>query len=123
MTEKGKRDEWFLVVRRRFKMESDQVHRRRNDLCPRSFSINFCCCSQIEMCRLSFGGKGNQGHARRFVEGLIHGGERRNAGNIAQALNGGPVRSLQAVISSGVWQDHQGCNAPTGVSGALAGTP
>ena len=38
-----------------------------------------------------FGGKGNQGHARRFVEGLIHGGERRNAENIAQAMNGGPV--------------------------------
>ena len=26
-----------------------------------------------------FGGEGNQGHARRFVEGLLHGGERRNA--------------------------------------------
>ena len=23
-----------------------------------------------------FGGEGNQGHARRFVEGLLHGGER-----------------------------------------------
>ena len=52
-----------------------------------------------------FGGEGNQRHARRFVEGLIHGGERRNAENIAQAMNGGPVRSLQAFISSGVWQD------------------
>ena len=54
-----------------------------------------------------FGGKGNQGHARRFVEGLIHGGERRNAENIAQAMNGGPVRSLQAFISSGVWYDRE----------------
>jgi SRSO17 transposase len=54
-----------------------------------------------------FGGEGNQGHARRFVEGLIHGGERRNAENIAQAMNGGPVRSLQAFISSGVWQDRE----------------
>src|SRR5271166_1625945 len=54
-----------------------------------------------------FGGEGNQGHARRFVEGLIHGGERRNAENIAQAMNGGPVRSLQAFISSGVWYDRE----------------
>ena len=54
-----------------------------------------------------FGGEGNQGHARRFVEGLLHGGERRNAENIAQAMSGGPVRSLQAFISSGVWQDRE----------------
>jgi SRSO17 transposase len=54
-----------------------------------------------------FGGEGNQGHARRFVEGLIHGGERRNAENIAQAMAGGPVRSLQAFISNGVWQDRE----------------
>ena len=54
-----------------------------------------------------FGGEGNQGHARRFVEGLIHGGERRNAENIAQAMNGGPVRSLQAFITSGVWYDRE----------------
>src|SRR5271169_2878253 len=54
-----------------------------------------------------FGGEGNQGHARRFVEGLIHGGERRNAENIAQAMNGGPVRSLQAFISNGVWYDRE----------------
>ena len=54
-----------------------------------------------------FGGEGNQGHARRFVEGLIHSGERRNAENIAQAMNGGPVRSLQAFISSGVWYDRE----------------
>src|SRR4051812_15889314 len=47
----------------------------------------------------------NQGHARRFVQGLLHGGERRNAENIAQAMHGGPVRSLQAFISSGVWPD------------------
>jgi SRSO17 transposase len=54
-----------------------------------------------------FGGEGNQGHARRFVEGLLHGGERRNAENIAQAMSGGPVRSLQAFISSGVWPDRE----------------
>ena len=52
-----------------------------------------------------FGGEGNQGHACRFVEGLLHGGERRNAENVAQAMSGGPVRSLQAFTSSGVWRD------------------
>jgi SRSO17 transposase len=52
-----------------------------------------------------FGRDENQAHARRFVQGLLHRGERRNAENIAQAINGGPVRSLQAFISSGVWPD------------------
>ena len=54
-----------------------------------------------------FGGEGNEAHARRFVQGLLHGGERRNAENIAQATNGGPVRSLQAFISTGVWSDRE----------------
>jgi SRSO17 transposase len=53
-----------------------------------------------------FGGEGNQGHVRRFVEGLLHCSERRNAENIAQAMSGGPVRSLQA-FSSGVRQDRE----------------
>jgi len=44
---------------------------------------------------------------RRFVEGLLHGGEWRNAENIAQAMSGGPVRSLQAFSSSSVWQDRE----------------
>src|SRR3954453_17695693 len=47
----------------------------------------------------------NQTHARRFVQGLLHGGERRNAENIAQAMSGGPVRSLQAFITTGAWPD------------------
>src|SRR5262249_40230126 len=33
------------------------------------------------------------------------GGERRNAENIAQAMDGGPVRSLQAFLTSGAWPD------------------
>jgi hypothetical protein len=41
-----------------------------------------------------FGGEGDQAHARRFVEGRLHGGERRNTENIAQTIDGGPVRSL-----------------------------
>jgi SRSO17 transposase len=52
-----------------------------------------------------FGRDENLGHARRFVQGLLHGGERRNVENIAQTMSGGPVRSLQAFIATGVWQD------------------
>jgi SRSO17 transposase len=52
-----------------------------------------------------FGRNENQTHVRRFVQGLLHGGERRNTENIAQAMTGGPVRSLQAFISTGVWPD------------------
>ena len=54
-----------------------------------------------------FGPEGNQAHARRFVQGLLHGGERRNAENIAEAMSGGPVRSLQAFITTGVWTDRE----------------
>jgi SRSO17 transposase len=54
-----------------------------------------------------FGRDENQAHARRFVQGLLHRGERRNAENIAEAMNGGPVRSLQAFISTGAWPDGQ----------------
>jgi SRSO17 transposase len=53
-----------------------------------------------------FGWEGNQAHARRFVEGLLHRGERRNAENIAEAIDGAPVRSLQAFITTGSWADH-----------------
>lgn len=52
-----------------------------------------------------FGRDENQGHARRFVQGLLRGGDRRNAENIAEAMSGGPVRSLQAFITSGGWTD------------------
>ena len=52
-----------------------------------------------------FGRGENRAHARRFVQGLLHGGERRNAENIAQARGGGPVRSLQAFLTTGTWRD------------------
>src|SRR6185437_4739900 len=52
-----------------------------------------------------FGRDENQAHARRFVQGLLHGGERRNAENIAQAMSGGPVRSLRAFLTTGAWRD------------------
>jgi SRSO17 transposase len=52
-----------------------------------------------------FGHDGNAAHAQRFVQGLLHRGERRNAENIAEAMTGGPVRSLQAFITTGAWSD------------------
>ena len=52
-----------------------------------------------------FGREENAVHARRFVQGLLRGGERRNAENIAEAMDGGPVRTLQAFITTGAWSD------------------
>lgn len=52
-----------------------------------------------------FGPDENQAHARRFVQGLLHKGDRRNTENIAEALQGGPVRSLQAFVTTGAWHD------------------
>jgi SRSO17 transposase len=54
-----------------------------------------------------FGRPENHGHARRFVQGLLKGGERRNAENIAQNMAGANVRDLQAFLSTGVWDDSQ----------------
>jgi len=50
-------------------------------------------------------GDENRVHARRFVQGLLRGGERRNTENIAETLDGGPVRCLQAFITTGAWGD------------------
>jgi SRSO17 transposase len=52
-----------------------------------------------------FGREENRAHMRRFVQGLLHRGERRNAENIAEAMSGGPVRSLQAFVTTGAWSD------------------
>jgi SRSO17 transposase len=52
-----------------------------------------------------FGRGDNPTHARLFVQGLLHRGERRNAENIAEALEGPPVRTLQAFLTTGVWGD------------------
>ena len=41
-----------------------------------------------------FGRDENQAHARRFVQGLLLGGERRNTENIAEALDGDSHESL-----------------------------
>ena len=50
-----------------------------------------------------FGRPEAQGHARRFVQGLLLGGERRSVENIAEAIDGGVVRSLQSFIATSPW--------------------
>jgi SRSO17 transposase len=50
-----------------------------------------------------FGRPEAQGHARRFVQGLLLGGERRSAENIAEAIDGCVVRSLQSFITAAPW--------------------
>ena len=52
-----------------------------------------------------FGVEQNHRHARCFVQGLLHQGERRNSENIAQAIAGCNVRNLQAFVSTGAWRD------------------
>ena len=50
-----------------------------------------------------FGRPEAQGHARRFVHGLLLGGERRSVENIAEDIDGSVVRSLQAFITAAPW--------------------
>jgi SRSO17 transposase len=50
-----------------------------------------------------FGRPEAQGHARRFVQGLLLGGERRSVENIAEAIDGCVVRSLQQFITTAPW--------------------
>jgi len=52
-----------------------------------------------------FGRPENQPHASRFIQGLLAGGDRRNVENIAEAVNGGVVRTMQKFISQAVWDD------------------
>lgn len=51
-----------------------------------------------------FGRPEAQGHARRFVQGLLLGGERRSVENIAEAIGGCVVRSLQQFITTAPWE-------------------
>src|SRR4051812_14627168 len=50
-----------------------------------------------------FGRPEAQAHARRFVQGLLLGGERRSVENIAEAIAGCVVRSLQTFVASAPW--------------------
>lgn len=51
-----------------------------------------------------FGRDENHAHARTIVQGLLAGGDRRNVENMAEAIEGGVVRTLQKFIAQGVWQ-------------------
>ncbi len=50
-----------------------------------------------------FGRPEAQGHGRRFVQGLLLGGDRRSVENIAEAIDGCVVRSLQTFITNAPW--------------------
>lgn len=52
-----------------------------------------------------FGRDEPQAHARQYLQGLLVKGERRNVENIAEAVEGGVVRSLQKFVGQGRWQD------------------
>ncbi len=52
-----------------------------------------------------FGRSENDEHARQLVQGLLDGSDRRNVENMAEAVEGGVVRTLQKFISQGCWED------------------
>lgn len=52
-----------------------------------------------------FGRVENHEHAGRFIHGLLGGQERRNIENIAEAVEGGVVRTMQKFVSQGCWDD------------------
>ena len=51
-----------------------------------------------------FGRSENHAHAERFVQGLLGGSERRNTENVAEAVAGGVVRTMQKFVAQGCWQ-------------------
>lgn len=59
----------------------------------------------LERYTVHFGRAGNLAHARQLVHGLLDGSDRRNVENIAEAVEGGVVRTLQKFISQGAWED------------------
>jgi SRSO17 transposase len=54
-----------------------------------------------------FGREEAQEHAHRFLQGLLLGGDRRSVENIAEAIEGGVVRSLQKFIGQSPWRDDE----------------
>jgi SRSO17 transposase len=52
-----------------------------------------------------FGRSENHAHAEEFVHGLLGGTDRRNIENIAEAVRGGVVRTMQKFVSQGCWHD------------------
>lgn len=54
-----------------------------------------------------FGREQNHVHAMTIVQGLLAGGDRRNVENMAEAIEGGVVRTLQKFIAQAVWSDQE----------------
>jgi SRSO17 transposase len=54
-----------------------------------------------------FGRDEAQDHANRFLQGLLLGGDRRSVENIAEAIAGGVVRSMQKFIGQSPWRDDE----------------
>lgn len=54
-----------------------------------------------------FGRDETQDHAQRFVQGLLLGGDRRSVENIAEAIDGCVVRSLQKFLGQSPWSDNE----------------
>jgi SRSO17 transposase len=52
-----------------------------------------------------FGRVENHQHASRLVQGLLAGQERRNVENMAEAVEGGVVRTPQKFVAEGCWED------------------
>lgn len=52
-----------------------------------------------------FGREETQTHANQYLQGLLLKGERRNVENIAEAIDGCVVRSLQKFVGQARWQD------------------
>jgi SRSO17 transposase len=52
-----------------------------------------------------FGRAENYEHARQLMQGLLDGSDRRNVENMAEAVEGGVVRTLQKFIAQGCWED------------------
>lgn len=52
-----------------------------------------------------FGRAENHEHASRFIQGLLAGEERRNIENIAEAVAGGVVRTMQKFVAQACWDD------------------
>lgn len=59
----------------------------------------------LERYAVHFGHAGNLVHARQLVHGLLDGSDRRNVENMAEAVEGGVVRTLQKFIAQGAWED------------------
>jgi SRSO17 transposase len=57
-----------------------------------------------------FGRSENHEHAARFIQGLLGGEERRNVENIAEAVSGGVVRTMQKFVAQASWNDGEVLN-------------